>query len=523
MIAEAEFDFAGVEALEDEVRAQARDSLLLFTQYTYQDPRGYRVNWHHRIIAEALDRFVRGECKRLILAAPPRTGKSELVSLRLPAYIFGRQPNAKVMAASHTDTFARSWGRKIQRLLRTPAYKSVFPNTRLRSQIGAGEFGAAGSDWKETEREFDIVGHGDNYRCFGRGSSPTGAGADFILIDDPYRNRKDASSAKVQAATWEWFNDDLRNRLDSDGGICVMATRWHQGDLTGQLLAEALEDEGGEQWEVISLPAIAEGELHADDPRDDGETLWPWRWAGRRDDLTPKQMEEKAKAVLEEMRRKNPYGFSSLQQQTPTPKTGEFFKPERIAMVKAPSSKLVAIVRSWDKAATEGGGKNTAGVKMALMESGNYCILDCIAGQWSPMRREDNIEDCARLDGKGVKIMIEEEGGSGGKESAQSSVRRLAGYSVRLDRPGGTSGSKEARAEPFSSQIEAGNVEMVEGDWNEAYKNELRYFPLGTFSDRVDASSMAFNYLEGEAEKMRKKTPTTPPRPVHRVSAWNRR
>jgi len=487
-------DLDDLEALEETVRAGARDDLLLFTLYTYQDPRGYRVNWHHKLLASYLERFARGEIKRLILAAPPRTGKSELVSLRMPAYILGREPSAKIIAASHTDLFARSWSRKIQRLITTPNFRALFPETRIQSLVAGSE--RWGQEWKQTERQFDLVGHGDNYLCLGRGGAAAGVGADYILVDDPYRSRKDASSARVQDDTWEWYNDDLRTRLDGDGGICIMATRWHERDLTGLLLAEEAEDETGEKWEVLILPAIADGDLHPLDPRKDGETLWPWRWGGRRDDISQAELEQRARKVLEERRARNPYGFDSLYQQTPKPKKGEFFMPERIEIVDKPPAARQKTVRYWDKAGTEGGGKYTAGLKMSLLKDKSYLIENLTRGQWSAFRREENLKAIAQTDGKAITIIIEQEPGSGGKESFEASAKNLAGWSVRKDPP---TGDKAVRAEPFSAQVEARNVKMLRGDWNEAYVNELRAFraspPHGAFTDQVDASSGAFNHL----------------------------
>jgi len=87
---------------------------------------------------------------------------------------------------------------------------------------------------------------------------------------------------------------------------------------------------------------------------------------------------------------------------------------------------------------------------------------------------------------------MEQEGGSGGKESAQASKRRLAGYSVQVET---VSGDKAVRADPFRTQASAMNVMLVRGDWNVAFVNELTAFPNGRNDDQVDAASGAFNKL----------------------------
>jgi len=149
-------------------------------------------------------------------------------------------------------------------------------------------------------------------------------------------------------------------------------------------------------------------------------------------------------------------------------------------------------VRYWDKAATEGGGARSAGVLIARTEQGLYYIEDVVCGQWSALKREQIMRATAERDGREVAIWTEQEPGSGGKESAEASVRNLAGFSVHTDR---VSGSKCERAAPLAAQCEADNVKIVRGAWNQRYLEELCSFPLGSFADQVDASSGAFNKL----------------------------
>ena len=66
----------------------------------------------------------------------------------------------------------------------------------------------------------------------------------------------------------------------------------------------------------------------------------------------------------------------------------------------------------------------------------------------------------------------------------------LAGFGVTT---APATGSKVVRADPYSSQVNAGNVKLLRGDWNRDYIEELRKFPMGKHDDQVDASSAAFN------------------------------
>lgn len=310
------------------------------------------------------------------------------------------------------------------------------------------------------------------------------------------KSRKDAMSKKVRDELWDWFNDDISNRIES-GGKCVTTTRWHEDDLTGRILAEARANPEGQKWEVLFLPAIAEGELHPEDPRKDGETLWPWIWSGRKMDMPKDEQERKAKKHLEELRDKNPFGFASLFQQRPTPKGGGMFDVDKITVVPVPSAKIVKEIRYWDNAATKDGGARTAGTKMAMLENGKFCWLHVEKGQWEAFTRNTNQRNIAEMDGKHVEIGFEVEPGGSGKESFQRIAKFLAGFNVWGD---GVRDPKALRADGLATQVNAGNTEMVAGDWNMSLRDEMRSFPYGTFKDQVDSSSGAFNRLAGKVE-----------------------
>ncbi|QCP54423.1 hypothetical protein FAZ95_36490 [Trinickia violacea] len=71
-------------------------------------------------------------------------------------------------------------------------------------------------------------------------------------------------------------------------------------------------------------------------------------------------------------------------------------------------------------------------------------------------------------------------------------TRQLLGYRV-ISSP--ETGDKVTRAEPFAAQVNAGNVLMLRGDWDQSLIAELRTFPFGTHDDEVDALSRAFALL----------------------------
>ena len=284
--------------------------------------------------------------------------------------------------------------------------------------------------------------------------------------------------ASIEPAGVEEVFDIQVDRTDNfiANGLVSHNTRWHEDDLAGRILS------GGDagRWTVLSLPAEAE----INDPlgRKPGEALCPARY--------DKEALQNIRAVL------GSRSYQSLFQQSPKMDEGNILKREWF-IVTEPSiiaKRYEALVRYWDKAGTADGGSYTAGVLMGRT-NGIYDVLDVMRGQWSTFEREDKMRETAVRDREvwgDVAIWIEQEPGSGGKDSALATIRNLAGYNIRAERP---TGNKTVRAEPFAAQAEAGNIKVLKGAWNWAYLDEMAAFDSGVNDDQVDASSGAFNKL----------------------------
>jgi predicted phage terminase large subunit-like protein len=169
---------------------------------------------------------------------------------------------------------------------------------------------------------------------------------------------------------------------------------------------------------------------------------------------------------------------------------GNIFNRAWFPIVDAAPSEAERL-RYWDKAGTEGAGDYSAGVRIARA-GGIYYIEHVIRGQWSSGQRNIVMQQTAAHDRPEVPIVVEQEGGSGGKESAEISIQSLAGYMVRVERP---TSNKVSRAGPLAAQAEAGNVKLVRGHWNEDFLAECHNFPEGKHDDQVDAAAGAFNKL----------------------------
>lgn len=248
-----------VEASEelDAIEAElARRSLLAFTKYTFAD---YEINWHHEIVAEALERVLNGKCRRLMIFQPPQNGKTEQVSRRFPAYVFGRKPDTKIIACSYNASLAQSISRDIQKIMSTDKYRTLFPGTHL-AEVRFEKDPVTGRRLhaeKRTQGQFDIVGHKGSYLAAGIDGPITGQTSAIGLIDDPCKNRQEAESETYRDRVWQWYRSAFATRqFGSEGSIIICLTRWHTDDLAGRLLRLQEENINADQWEVLNFPAI---------------------------------------------------------------------------------------------------------------------------------------------------------------------------------------------------------------------------------------------------------------------------
>jgi predicted phage terminase large subunit-like protein len=389
-----------------------------------------------------------GQIDRLLITMPPRHGKSETITVRLPLRFLQQHPADNVLVTGYNTQFARKFGRKTRNLA-----------------------DAAGilSDDKTASDEWATSG-GGLYMARGVGSPPTGTGFGLIVIDDPVKSRSEAESETYRNAVWDWYTDDIYTRLEPGGKLIIVQTRWHEDDLAGR----AILSEPG--WEVLKLPALA-GE---DDAlgRKAGEALWPTRY-------TP-EMFERIRTT------QGDYAFEALYQCNPTPREGSFFKVSQLqVMSRGDLPAGLTWTQSWDVAATENDGDWTAGVDMAKHEGIYY--VDPFRFRHEPSARNREMLNRARIV-KPRRITVPQDPGAAGKESAQAFIRLFAGFNVSARVQ---SGDKFTRAEPYSAQVNAGNVRVIEGPHARDYIEELRQAPHGKHDDLIDASSDAFNEIEG--------------------------
>jgi predicted phage terminase large subunit-like protein len=427
-------------------------------------------------IGAVLERVARGEVRRLMVFAPPRLGKSTLVAREFAAWLLRRNPTWRVLLASYAARLAQAHSRAAQ---------AAF--VRRGGVLADGQ--AEKNDWETSA--------GGGMLAVGIGSGVTGRGGDVLILDDSVADAAEAGSDAIAQRNRDWYESTWTTRAEGADLQIIITTRWPgKADLaTYALEMEASEEP--ERWYVIALDAERDVTPWEFPPTC---TVHPdWREAGEL--LCPERVpaEKLAKA-----RARSPFFYNALFQQRPKARDGVLFKWDDWAVVDAAPvvADLVTIVRYWDMAGTDTRADNdpdaTSGVLMAKHRDGSFWTLDRATLTAAVGRRDAFIKSTADADraryGHRVVQWFEEQAGIGGHDAMQSLVRLLAGHRVQTER---ATGDKVLRAEPHAAQVQAGNVRLVRGPWNDAYRLQLTGFPFGSHDDDVDASSGAFNKCAG--------------------------
>lgn len=440
---------------------EAAAGLIAFTEFTYDR---YRTAKHHRQIAEQLERVERGEIDRLMLLVPPRHGKSELASIRWPAWYLGRQPHKQFLSVSATAELAADFGRAVRNVINSPEYRSVF-GTKL------AEDSQAKGKWHTDA--------GGIYYSLGVGGSVLGRGGDAILVDDPFGSMREARSELERKNVFDFYTGTLYNRLMPGGAIVVINHRMHEDDLCGMLLAQ--QAAGGDRWEVVKLPALDES----------GAALWPERYPVE---------------VLERIRKNTlARDWSSLYQQEPAPEDGDYFKAEWLKLyTTAPDKKTLRIYGGSDYAVTADGGDYTVHMVVGIDPEGRMYLLDVWRKQASSA---EWIEAYCDLVLKWKPIGWAEEQGqirAGVGPFLDKRARERKAYVAREQFP--TRGDKAVRAQSIRGRMDMEGLYVpMNAPWFPALRSELLSFPAGKHDDQVDALGLIGQLLDkmisGQAAK----------------------
>lgn len=448
-------------------RTDAAENLIEFTEYTFQR---YRTAKHHRIIAAQLERVERGEIDRLMLLVPPRHGKSELASIRLPAWFLGRQPHKQFLSVSATEGLASDFGRAVRNTINSAEYRAIFDTTLAEDSQAKGK-------WHTSA--------GGIYYSLGIGGSVLGRGGDCILIDDPYASMQDALSELTRKNVWDWYTGTAYNRLMPGGSIVVINHRMHEDDLCGRLLAQ--QAAGGDKWEVVELPAI----------NDAGEALWPAAYPIE---------------SLERIRKNSQARFwSALYQQRPAPDDGDYWKADWLKpYTEIPARETLRIYGASDYAVTTDGGDYTVHGVLGVDPEGRPYLLDLWRKQASSLEWVEAFCDLV-LQWKPIE-WAEEQGQikSGVGPFLDRRQRERRAYCVRSVFPT-RGGDKAIRAQSARAYIQQhGLYVKMDAPWYPAFRSELLSFP-GKYDDQHDMLGL-FGQLLDKVMSGTKPKPVVPVR-----------
>ena len=479
------------------IRELNNRSLYHFLQYFWPivSPHDFQPNWHIEYLCAQLEEVASRVGRKLprendlIINVPPGSTKTITCSIMFPAWCWTKWPWMRFITAPYSQQLSLESADYCRDLLKSHNFREIYPDIVIK-------------DDKDTKSNYKIVKNnpsthpgripsqavigGQRYTT-SVGGTLMGFHGDILVVDDPINPTQAASDVELANAN-QWMEQTLPSRKTNKANTptILIMQRLHQDDPSGHWLSKQKAN-----LKHISLP----GEIRNYKKQLKPPDLIKYYKDGLMD---PSRMSWDTLRDLEADL--GQYGFAGQIGQDPTPAGGGMFKVDHFgrAEVAPQLNHITHTVRYWDKAGTEGGrGAYTVGVKMCQITSGNWVILDVKRGRWGTRERENIIRETAEGDGKGVIVWVEQEPGSGGKESAEGTIRTLAGYSVYAERP---TGNKEFRADPYSVQVNGGNVQLLLGEWNREFVEEHRFFPYSTYKDQVDAASGAFGKVIGKKE-----------------------
>ncbi|MBI5325043.1 MAG: phage terminase large subunit [Ignavibacteriae bacterium] len=408
---------------------------------------------------------------------PPRHGKSELISKYFPAWYLGCHPNHNVILVSYSSSFAVSWGRKVKSLI---------------NEFGENYFGIKINPEETSSASFGLVPSYPFINAYGTmnsvgaGGPITGKGADLLIIDDPIKNDEEAHSKTIRDNIWDWFNSTALTRLEPDGIIIIIMTRWHQDDLCGRLLKQMETEKykpnaGFDDWTILNLPAISgENDMLGREP---GEPLWEKRF--------PLKKLESIKNSI------GSYWFSALYQQNPSPEGSGIFKRTNFRYFSTDGTTCILKKGEGDqKIISESECRCYATIDLAVSdkETADYTvsiifkvtkdndilIYDIIRERFSGVDHPALVE---QIFNRWNPLTLGIEGTQYQISLVQMMLRK--GYPITSL---SSKGDKTTRAMPMATKLENHLVYFrLNASWLLDFEDELIQFPNGTHDDQVDA------------------------------------
>lgn len=456
----------------------------------------FQDNWHIPFLCDELQIIAERVATKqrnpydLLINIPPGTTKTMICSIMFPAWCWTQWHWMRFITVSYSSALSLESAEYSRDLIRSDRYRALYPEYEIKQD-------------KDTKGNFRVVklipstpGHcprqiaGGNRFSTSVGGTVTGYHAHIIIWDDPLNPQQAVSETELKNVN-QWMSQTLPTRKVSktvSATIGIMQ-RLHENDPTGNLL-ERKKD----KIRHICLPGEIKNYKHKVSPQHMIDNYI-------NDLFDVNRLDQKVLNDLEADL--GQYGYAGQIGQDPTPPAGGMFKVDHFAMIERMPAEvnIVDTVRYWDKAGTkeqldrDNKAAYTVGCKIVKLKNDQYIVVDVKRGRWSSDERERIIKETARADGIDCTVWVEQEPGSGGKESAENTIRNLAGFKINKELP---KGDKIYRADPYSVQVNYGNIMLLKGEWNHQFIEEHRHFPFSTYKDQVDAAGGAFAKLTGK-------------------------
>ena len=435
----------------------AREDLIGYVKHTTPH---YTVHRFHRQVADALMAVERGEIRRLMISAPPRHGKTQLVSKRFPLWYLGRNPDTQIIHCGYGGTIAEDAGRDLRNLTYNDSHRDVFPQCIL---LGDS---TAVNKWHTT--------NGGIYIASGIEGAITGRGFHLGIIDDPVRGREAAESEVMQRKAWAWYKSEFfSRRMGKDNAIVAIGTRWHENDLFGKLLKQNIP---GEEWVHLRFPAINE----------DGEALCP--------SLIPLK-------ELEVSRLLDAREWNALYMGDPTPDTGTYFERDWIMRGVPPDQESMNFYGASDYAVTDAGGDYTVHLVVGIDSMERMWVVDLWRKQTSPDKWIPPLLEMMR---KWKPIRWAEEKGQIDKAIGPFLLRAQLDRKIYCHRIQFAAGrgnkpfDKAMRAKSIQARISMRGLWLpAAAPWAPKLEAEMLKFPAGTHDDQVDTLGLIGRMIAG--------------------------
>lgn len=459
------------------------------------------MNWHHELIAEYLEKVSHGEIDNLMIFAPPRHGKSELIDIRWPAWDLGHDPSGHFIATAYGDDLARTFSKACRNVIDSPDFKRLWPH-RLKPKDKAD------TKWQLRRKDDDQRA---TFLAAGILGPLTGEGATKLLIDDPVKNEEEAYSKKIREKTWSNYQTAANTRLMPGGRKVLVMTRWHEDDLAGRLLTLSQKDKRADQWTVVLLAAT----------NDEGLDSFIWNTAtGEKKFLPPykalwasaygRDYFEKQRANL------GAVFFEAIYMQRPTSPQGGIFKRENWRYFdQRPESDF--LVQVYD-GACEPGQENdySASITLGSGPSG-FSIYDAwrdkIAFPDLVAKVYERWALSLSLYSRYPDRLLVEDKSSGVQLAQQLETNNLVGSwtfptgdtrripLIPITRIPATVG-KVIRANGISGYHESKTIALPRGaEWVDDFVDEHALFPKGTHDDWVDTTVHGITFFTRPVEK----------------------